>query len=49
MLKKGSGILVAEEKGVAPQSINYHLLSISLIIIKYKIIHYAEVPRININ
>jgi hypothetical protein len=67
MLKKWSGILVAEEKGISPQSINYcthlirekrgkcirdiqsHLLSISLIVIKYKIIHYTEVPRINTN
>ena len=66
MLKKGSGIFVAEEKGVFPQSITVptwsekngwkcirdmqnHLLSISLIVIKYKIIHYTEVPRININ
>ena len=31
------------------RDIQNHLLSISLIVIKYKIIHYTEVPRININ
>ena len=31
------------------RDIQNHLLSISLIVIKYKILHYTEVPRININ
>jgi hypothetical protein len=68
MLKKGSGIFVAEE-GVFPlppnqllysldqrktgenvlETYKNHLLSISLIVIKYKIVHYTEVLRINIH
>jgi hypothetical protein len=35
--------------GKCIRDIHNHLLSISLIVIKYKIIHYTEVPRINIH
>jgi hypothetical protein len=41
--------LIREKRGKCIRDIQNHLLSISLIVIKYKIIHYTEVPRININ